>query len=608
MPRDSDSTVVSENPLLELGRKIEALALEVALRDLVSADRIEPLIPMLADIRRQAESAGMTALADAVSIAPDSEPGWCDLVSSVQELVAVGDKPRAPAAPASLNQDPELVGDFILESREHLAGIEAQLLALEQDPTNTEAINTIFRGFHTIKGLAGFLDFAPIQAFAHEVETLLDLARNLKVPVDSSLVDIILQSADHMNSCLLDVETGVESASNAWPLVARIRDKIGSTDDSQNDLLRLANVVADPSPSPGANSIPTVSASTPAKPDSSVGPRTVKVDTAKLDHLVEMVGELVIAQSQIRHDPDIAAIRNSRITRNLGQLTRITADVQRVAMAMRMISIGQLFGRMARLVRDLARKSDKQANLELAGEDTELDRNMVEELADPLMHMIRNAVDHGAEPTEERIAAGKSPVARLDLKAWHTGGFINIEVADDGRGLAREKILEKAMQRGLISGGESLSDQEVFRFIFEPGFSTAQKITDVSGRGVGMDVVHKQIVKLRGRVDIVSRPGSGSTFTIKLPLTMAVIEGLIVGVGVHRYIVPIFAVRETFRPVAEALSTVPGGGEMVLVRGSLLPILRLHRRFDIVPGSEDPSAGILIVVEGAAAELLPAGG
>ena len=184
---------------------------------------------------------------------------------------------------------------------------------------------------------------------------------------------------------------------------------------------------------------------------------------------------------------------------------------------------------MARLVRDLARKSGKQANLELSGEDTELDRNMVEELADPLMHMIRNAVDHGAEPPEARIAAGKNPVARLDLKAYHQGGFINIEVSDDGRGLVREKILAKAQARGLVSGGENLSDQEVFNFIFEPGFSTADQITDVSGRGVGMDVVRKQVAKLRGRVDISSRPGQGTTFIIKLPLTMAIIEGLIVG-------------------------------------------------------------------------------
>jgi len=390
------------------------------------------------------------------------------------------------------------------------------------------------------------------------------------------------------------VEAGAEPTSDAAPLVARIRKMIGQTGDSQADLAQLASVVAEPARAPA-----TTNTATAATQDAAVGPRSVKVDTSKLDYLVEMVGELVIAQSLIQHDPDMAAVRSPRLSRNLGQLTHITADVQRVAMAMRMIPVGQLFGRMARLVRDLARKSGKQANLELTGEDTELDRNMVEELADPLMHMIRNAVDHGAEPPEARIACGKSPIARLDLKAYHKGGFINIEISDDGRGLVREKILAKAQQRGLVSGGEHLSDQEVFSFIFEPGFSTAEQVTDVSGRGVGMDVVRKQVVKLRGRIDISSRPGQGTTFIIKLPLTMAIIEGLIVGVGVHRYIVPIFVVKEMFRPTPDSLSTLPDGGEMVLVRGSLLPILRLHRRFGVIPTSGELTEGVLIVVEGA---------
>jgi two-component system chemotaxis sensor kinase CheA len=617
-----------------LRQNIEALALEVALRDLSSPERIQPLVPMLAQLRTQALSAGLHAVAEVAASAPDTESGLRDVVSRMQKLLAASEKqaegppeepagalappaapePAKPPQSASLNQDPELVGDFILESREHLAAIEAQLLALEQDPQNAEAINTIFRGFHTIKGLAGFLEFGFIQRFAHEVETLLDLARNAKLPVDSALVDVILQSADHMTQCLLAVETRTEPASDAAPLVARIVammsvENIGgekasagktSAEKAGRGKTKLEPASVAP-PAVTANAAPAVTSTTApgAAQDAAAGPRAVKVDTGKLDYLVEMVGELVIAQSLIQHDPDLAGVHSPKLTRNVGHLSRITADVQRVAMAMRMIPVGQLFGRMARLVRDLARKSGKQANLELSGEDTELDRNMVEELADPLMHMIRNAVDHGAETPEARIAAGKNPVARLDLKAYHQGGFINIEISDDGRGLVREKILAKAQARGLVSGGENLSDQEVFGFIFEPGFSTAEQITDVSGRGVGMDVVRKQVAKLRGRVDISSRAGQGTTFIIKLPLTMAIIEGLIVGVGVHRYIVPLFAVKEMFRPTPDALSTVPDGGEMVLVRGTLLPILRLHRRFGVVPASEELPDGVLIVVESA---------
>jgi len=582
MPDSTNSTMFAS-----LRQSIEALSLEVALRDLSSREGMLSLAPMLAQIGVHAKSAGMTAIAEMASSTPDTESEWIHAVARMQQGIAEPEPQGAVAPLAALNQDTELVADFIMESREHLSGVEAQLLALEQDPGNAEAINTIFRGFHTIKGLAGFLEFPKIQRFAHEVETLLDLARNAVLPVDSDLVDLILQSADYMTQCLRGVETGLEPVFDVEPLIARVRSMTKGAGEPAPDLAQLATAVVE--------SVRPVT----AKQEAVGGPRSVKVDTSKLDYLVDMVGELVIAQSMIRHDPDLSAVQSQKLTRNLAQLTRITGDVQRVAMAMRMHPVGQLFQRMARLVRDLARSAGKQVNLELSGEDTELDRNLIEELADPLMHMVRNAVDHGAEQPEVRLAAGKSASARVELKAYHQGGFINIEISDDGRGLIRDKILAKARQRGLVSGGDNLSDQEVFSLIFEPGFSTAEQVTDVSGRGVGMDVVRKQISKLRGRIEITSRPGNGTTFVLKLPLTLAIIEGLVVGVGKQRYIIPIFAVREMFRPVPGALSTVPGGGEMVLVRGSLLPILHLHSRFGVEPTSGEPSSGVLVVVESA---------
>ena len=556
--------------LAGLRESIDLLALEVTLRDLSTPEQIQPFARKIV---RQAQAAGLPAVA-LVAVELDratSAQALRDVVSRMQQLLT-------PPAPPPLNQDPELVADFILESREHLAAVENQLLALEQDPGNAEAINTIFRGFHTIKGVSGFLEYADIQQFAHEVETLLDLVRASLHPVDRDLIDVILESADHLSQCLLGVETGLEDRPLNEPLIARIRNMIA----------RPATAGNLPQPEHA------VTSRQPAAPG---GPRTVKVDTGKLDYLVDMVGELVIAQSLIRHDPLMAAAHGARLTRNLSHLSRITADVQRVAMTMRMVPVGVLFHRMARLVRDLSRKEGKQISLQLNGEDTELDRNMVEELADPLMHMVRNAVDHGAEPPSARIAAGKSPTAQLELKACHQGGSIRIDVSDDGRGLVREKILATARQRGMILGGDHLSDQEVFNFIFEPGFSTAEQVTAVSGRGVGMDVVRRQIMKLRGRIDITSRAGKGTTFHIKLPLTLAIIEGLVVGVGEERYVVPMFSVREMLRPAPESLSSVPGGGEMVLVRGSLLPILRLHSRFGVTPASEDPASGILIVAE-----------
>jgi two-component system chemotaxis sensor kinase CheA len=327
------------------------------------------------------------------------------------------------------------------------------------------------------------------------------------------------------------------------------------------------------------------------------GVRSIKVDTNKLDYLVDMVGEMVIAQSLVRHDPDLAIGAKPRLGRNLSQLARITDEVQRTAMSMRMIPVGQLFQKTSRLVRDLSRKASKQVELELFGEETELDRNIVEDLADPLMHMVRNSVDHGIETPDERTRNGKPATARVTLRAGHQAGQIVIQVSDDGRGLNQAKILRKAVEKGLVSAGTQLTEAEIFNLIFHPGFSTAEKITDVSGRGVGMDVVRKHVQKLRGRIDVLSRLGEGTTFLLKLPLTLAIIDGLVVGVGEQRYIVPIFAVREMLKPPEDSISTLQGRQEMALVRGSLLPLVRLHQRFGVKPRFENPWDSLLIVSE-----------
>jgi two-component system chemotaxis sensor kinase CheA len=323
--------------------------------------------------------------------------------------------------------------------------------------------------------------------------------------------------------------------------------------------------------------------------------RAIKVDTEKLDYLVDMVGEMVIAQSLVQHDP---AARNPQLARNLGQLARITEEVQRTAMSMRMIPVAGLFQRMSRLVRDLARKAGKRAQLELSGEDVELDRNIVEELSDPLMHMIRNSMDHGIEPPDVRAAAGKPEVARIDLKAFHLAGQIVIQVIDDGRGLDHDKIIAKARSKGLISDGATLTDNEIVNLIFEPGFSTAEQVSDISGRGVGMDVVRRQIQKLRGIIDVRSTPGRGTEFSLRLPLTMAIIDGLVVTVGTERFIVPMFAVRELLRPTPDMLSTVEGSAEVVLVRNKLLPMVRLHERFKIDPQVRKAEEGVLVISDG----------
>jgi two-component system chemotaxis sensor kinase CheA len=320
------------------------------------------------------------------------------------------------------------------------------------------------------------------------------------------------------------------------------------------------------------------------------------VDAAKLDYMMDMVGELVIAQSLLAHAPELAHTEGG-VQRNMQQLGRITGEVQRMAMSLRMTPVQSLYTRMTRLVRDLARKSGKRVRLELSGEETELDKTIIEQLGDPLMHMVRNSLDHGLEPPEERIAAGKPPEGVLRLAASHQAGHIVIEVSDDGRGLNTEKILRKAREKGLVPEGNSPSESEIFHLIFEPGFSTADQVTDVSGRGVGMDVVRKQIQGLRGRVEIQSTQGRGSTFLLKLPLTLAIIDGLIVQVGAERYIVPIASVREMLRPVPEMLFTVENRAEMAMIRGELLPVLRLDRRFHIPGAVQNPCEGLFLVAE-----------
>ncbi len=514
-------------------------------------------------------------------------------------------KPAAPAAPPeakpaappsnAIAQDPELLNDVILESSEHLASVETELLNLERDASNQEAIHTIFRSFHTIKGLAGFLELHEIQKVAHHTESLLDDARNGKLRITSAVADVILASKDYLERAfaLLSAAQGgaaPQPVEDNRPLLARIeraaREAPGDADESDaGDAVGVSNEVA------------AVRAAEATAQSMRTEARTVKVETAKLDYLVDMIGELVIAQSQVQHDPTLKGLESPRLQRNLAQLTRTTADLQRTGLAMRMVPVGHLFRRMVRLVRDLARKAGKQTEIDIIGEETELDRTIVEELSDPLVHMIRNSMDHGLETPAERTAAGKNPTGRIRLRASHQAGHILIEIADDGRGIDRQKVLAKARQRGLVPDNAHLQDNEILNLIFEPGFSTAEKVTDISGRGVGMDVVRKQVQKLRGRVEIHSTLGQGTTFFLKLPLTLAIIDGLVVGVGRERYIVPLFAVRETFRPTPEMISTVCGKGEMALIRGSLLPVCRLYRRFDVAPRTEDPSQAVFIVAE-----------
>ena len=540
-----------------------------------------------------------------------------DISQLAGSLEAAEPQPRVPenvepigrpegAETQSLNQDPELLREFLVEAREHLTNIEAMALEFDQGNSTGETLNSAFRSFHTLKGLAGFLEFGVLQEVAHEVETVLDRARNDEIQITHRIVDVILEASDYIAVWLNHISCTAEGRStDAPPSPATLIEKVQSAattvpDKQSQELDRTEDPASGAAPVPTeelarkpGQAEPATALDTTRREESSV----VKVATSKLEYLVDMVGELVIAESLLHHNPDLTTIKAPRVQRDLTHLGRITAEVQKTAMAMRMVPVGLLFRRMVRLVRDLARKSGKKAELELLGEDVELDRRLVEELSDPLVHMIRNSMDHGLESPEERVAAGKPEIGKIRLAAKHQAGEIHIEIADDGRGLNRERILAKALERGLVGEGQQLSDSEVYHLIFKPGFSTAEKVTEVSGRGVGMDVVWRHLVHLRGRMEIQSTAGHGSRFLLRLPLTMAIIDGLVVLCGNERYIVPIFSVREMFRPAAEAIFTVQGKGEMVLVRGQLLPLVRLKQRLNLRSGVDDPCQGLVIVGE-----------
>lgn len=324
---------------------------------------------------------------------------------------------------------------------------------------------------------------------------------------------------------------------------------------------------------------------------------SIRVGVEKVDQLINLVGELVITQSMIAQMASkVDPVIYENLIHGLEQLERNTRGLQEAVMSIRMMPIAFVFSRFPRVVRDLASKMSKKVELKTVGEGTELDKGVIEKIADPLTHLVRNSLDHGIESPEKRLAAGKPETGTITLKAFHQSGYIVIEVIDDGGGLSREKILAKAKERGMAVS-EGISDQEVWQLIFEAGFSTAEKVTDVSGRGVGMDVVKRNIAAMNGRIDIDSSYGHGTRISIRLPLTLAILDGMSIEVGGELFIVPLTLIIESFQPTAEDLTTVRGTGVMVKVRGEYLPVIALHEVFGLQPRLAHVGKGIILIVE-----------
>ncbi len=641
------------NPQERLAKLITSLGLEIGSAQAGSSQGQFPILDLLGNVRD--EAAGRPELGEQhkicaeawermVKIVESGKPfavediGWlADLFARINPSTDGINAPVSPAkaasgtsapppvsAPTAENSvsgsseepplnldiagDADLLREFISESREHLDNIEQGVLVLENQPADAETLNTIFRAFHTFKGGAGFLNLLPINKLAHVLESLLDLARQGKLAIDAPVIDLILRGRDVLKQFLDEIEGQVSGNRPAGPILI-------PTATLKEQVQAVINCVHSGTAMPAtpkmeaASSLPGTNAEPPGPPSSGGAAETVhearaggpgamvKVDTGKLDGLLDLVGEMVIAQSLVGQNLSQMAGLDPQLVRNAAQLSRITKELQRVSMALRMMPIRGVFQKMARVVRDLGAKQKKKVQFLIAGEDTELDRGMVEELNDPLLHMIRNSMDHGIEPAERRTTAGKPAVGTLHLRAYHQGGNIVVEIEDDGAGLDKERILQKAIERGLTTAGTNHTDEEIFGFIFGAGFSTAEKVTDLSGRGVGLDVVRRNVERLRGRVDISSRPGQGTVFKITLPLTLAIIDGLIVKVGKERYILPTLSVRESFRPAADMISRVQGRAEVVNVRGRLIPLLRLHELFGVRPKSAEAAEGIIVVAQ-----------
>jgi two-component system chemotaxis sensor kinase CheA len=472
--------------------------------------------------------------------------------------------------------DDPLIAAFFEEAEELLAAFEAGLLQLEARADDVELLNAIFRSAHTLKGNSAMLGFDEIARVTHLLEDLLDQLRKGRRPVSVRVIDALLYAEDVVRTMLARARAG--------------RPATRQEQTTSEDLMEaLRALIAGEEPAvvlPARAEVPAAAETT-----------SLRVPVEKIDRLIDLVGELVITQSMVADAvATFSPERLAGLRAAVALMDRHARELHERVMGVRMVPIRTLFSRFPRLVRDVSATVGKSTVLEMSGEETELDRTVIEKIGDPLAHLIRNAVDHGLEPPAARRALGKPDVGRLRISAYQQGGNIYIEITDDGRGLDRDRLRAKARELG-IAADELEADDQVFGLIFRAGFSTAEKVTELSGRGVGMDVVRRNVEAIGGSIAIRSERGRGTTFRIKLPLTLAILDGQLLSVGRETYVLPLGAIVESVRPRRAHLTTVLGAGEAVTIRDRVFPLLRLHRILGVPPKSEDPTEGLLVIVE-----------
>ena len=511
-------------------------------------------------------------------------------------------------------EDQETIREFLVESYENLTRLDQDLVELEKRPQDVALLGNIFRTIHTIKGACGFLAFSTLESITHQAESLLSQLREGKRSLTPALVSLILETVDATRKVLGTIEaSGTEGSITFVDLTERLRIAAELKVDLESQLPPCVSTAPECTPEPAVdkNSAASQESEQPVKAENVVDAKNpeekwegterrkqsapkdedverssaaadsnIRVGVGLLDKLMDLVGELVLTRNQILQfntEREDAALNATSQRLNL-----ITTELQEGVMKTRMQPIGVVWNKLPRVVRDMAVALGKQIRLEMDGAETELDRTIIEAIKDPLMHLVRNSCDHGIETAEVRLAAGKPAQGLLTLRAYHEGGQVNIEIGDDGAGIDVDRVKQKAVENGLLrpEQADKLSDREALSLIFEPGFSLAKTVTNISGRGVGMDVVKSHIEKIGGVVDVFSRPGEGATVKIRIPLTLAIIPGLVIMSGGERFVIPQVSLLELIRIEGDSAGKhieYVHGTPVYRRRGSLLPITYLNQ-------------------------------
>lgn len=534
----------------------------------------------------------------------------------------------------TVEADNEILSEFIAEATDHLNAVEGILLERDLD-FSSEDIDTLFRGVHSLKGTSGYFNLLEINESSHLLENILDEVRAGKRDMSQELKALVLRYVDIQNDLMKSAQMAVASGGTMQRSLV-VQEFINDIEDFFNGVTRTLSIdgvklgeqnsvnsqelginqlfetgkalVLDNTTqsvsgenaqnSPGTKDIESGKpAAVKSKENSTSSAKSfVKIDTERLDSLGEMIGEMVIYSSMLIRKCRESMLNDESAMRLSDQVEKFSRELQDIGMSMRLDPIRGLFQKLSRLVWDTSKKLGKDIQFVVKGEDTELDRNVIERLADPLMHMVRNSLDHGIEDPATRIAAGKAGTGIIELSSTHEGGSIVIKIKDDGRGLDTAKLFSKAVEKGIVSQDAVLSEQEIFQLIFAPGFSTAEKVTDISGRGVGMDVVRTNIESMRGRIHIESRLGEGSTFSIELPLTLAIIDGIECSVGMEKFIIPMISVVELVMPTVNMIGSSLHASETFFFRGKHLPMYRLSTIFSIKTTVSSPLEGEIVIL------------